>query len=113
MKDFWAEGLQNQRKGKLRKVAIFVMILLVLIAISVLISVYFLNVEFRNWCDDNVLRKEIKEIESKVNELAQLGYKVYTRDVNSDIYKIIFDSNEHMLYEDFKQTIMKNVFESE
>lgn len=69
MKDFWAEGLQNQRKGKLRKVAIFVMILLVLIAISVLISVYFFNVEFRNWCDDNVLRKEILQADTKSIDL--------------------------------------------
>lgn len=69
MKDFWAEGLQNQRKGKLRKVAIFVMILLVLIAISVLISIYFLNVEFRNWCDDNVLKKEILQADTKSIDL--------------------------------------------
>lgn len=69
MKDFWAEGLQNQRKGKLRKVAIFVMILIVLIAISVLISVYFFNVEFRNWCDDNVLRKEILQADTKSIDL--------------------------------------------
>ena len=33
MKDFWAEGLQNQRKGKLKKVAILVMILLIIIKI--------------------------------------------------------------------------------
>lgn len=69
MKDFWAEGLQNQRKGKLRKVAIFVIILLVLIAISVLISIYFLNVEFRNWCDDNVLKKEILQADTKSIDL--------------------------------------------
>lgn len=51
----------------------------------------------------NTIRKEIKEIESKVNELAQLGYKVYTRDVNSDIYKLdniteFFISNDNVLY---------------
>ena len=32
MKDFWAEGLQNQRKGKLKKVAILVIILVIIIA---------------------------------------------------------------------------------
>ena len=51
----------------------------------------------------NTIRKEIKEIESKVKELAQLGYKVYTRDVNSDIYKLdniteFFISNDNVLY---------------
>lgn len=69
MKDFWAEGLQNQRKGKLRKVAVFIMILLILIAILVLISIYFFNVEFRNWCDENVLRKEILQADTKYIEL--------------------------------------------
>lgn len=69
MKDFWAEGLQNQRKGKLRKVVVLVMILLILIAILVLISIYFINVEFRNWCDENVLRKEILQANTKYIEL--------------------------------------------
>lgn len=69
MKDFWAEGLQNQRKGKLRKVLVFVMLLLILIAILVLISIYFINVEFRNWCDENVLRKEILQANTKYIEL--------------------------------------------
>lgn len=69
MKDFWAEGLQNQRKGRLRKVVVFVMILLILIAILVLIGIYFFNVEFRNWCDKNVLRKEILQADTKYIEL--------------------------------------------
>lgn len=51
----------------------------------------------------NTIRKEIKEIESKINELAQLGYKVYTRDANSDMYKLdniteFFISNDNVLY---------------
>lgn len=69
MKDFWAEGLQNQRKGKLKKVAILVMILLIIIAILVLISVYFFNIEFRKWCDENVFKKEILEADTKYIEL--------------------------------------------
>lgn len=69
MKDFWAEELQNQRKGKLRKVVVLVMILLILIAIIVLISIYFINVKFRNWCDANVLRKEILQANTKYIEL--------------------------------------------
>lgn len=69
MKDFWAEGLQNQQKGRLRKAVVFVIILLILIAILVLISIYFLNVKFRNWCDKNVLRKEILQADTKYIEL--------------------------------------------
>lgn len=65
MKDFWAEGLQNQQKGKLKKVLIFVLLLLFLIAIVVLISVYFFNLEFRNWCDEKVLRKGLLQENTK------------------------------------------------
>lgn len=69
MKDFWAEELQNQQKGKKRKVAVLVTILLIIIAIMVLVSIYFLNVEFRNWCDEKVLRKEILQENTKYIEL--------------------------------------------
>lgn len=69
MRDFLHEELQNQRKSKLRKVAVFVIILIILIAILVLISIYFLNVEFRNWCDETVLRKEILQADTKYIDL--------------------------------------------
>ena len=69
MKDFWAEELQNQRKGKLRKVVILVAILLIIIAIMVAIGVYFFNLEFRNWCDENILRKELLEEDTRAIEL--------------------------------------------
>ena len=36
----------------------------------------------------NKIRSEIKSVESKVNELAQLGYQVYPRNSSSDIYKL-------------------------
>lgn len=69
MKDFWAEELQNQRKGKLKKIALLVVILLIVIAILVLISIYFINMEFRQWCDEKVLRKEILQEDTKSIEL--------------------------------------------
>ena len=59
MKDFWAEGLQDRQKGKLRKIIILVIILLIIIAIMTLIGIYFFNMEFRNWCDEKILRKEL------------------------------------------------------
>lgn len=81
MKDFWAEELQNQRKGKLRKTAVLVVILLIILAIMVLISIYFLNIEFRNWCDENVLRKEILQEDTKYIELdGDENTKVYAYD---------------------------------
>ena len=69
MKDFWAEELQNQQKGKNKKVVVVVIILLIIIATMVLVSIYFLNVEFRNWCDENVLMKEILQKDTKYIEL--------------------------------------------
>ena len=35
MKDFWAEELQNQRKGKIGKTILLVVILLIIIAIII------------------------------------------------------------------------------
>ena len=69
MKDFWAEELQNQRKGKIGKTILLVILLLIIIAIMVLISIYFFNLEFRTWCDENVLRKEILQEKTKYVEL--------------------------------------------
>jgi len=69
MKDFWAEELQNQQKGKLKKLILLGIILLIIIAILVLISIYFLNMEFRNWCDETILRKEMLQEEAKYIEL--------------------------------------------
>ena len=36
----------------------------------------------------NKIKSEIKTVENKINELSQLGYKVYLIDSNSDIYKL-------------------------
>ena len=36
----------------------------------------------------NKIKSKIKTVENKINELSQLGYKVYLRDSNSDIYKL-------------------------
>ena len=81
MKDFWAEELQNQRKGKLKKVILLVLIFLVIIAIMVLISIYLFNVEFRNWCDENVLKKELLQSDTKSIELdGDANTQVYAYD---------------------------------
>ena len=69
MKDFWAEELQNGQKRKLKKIIVLVFILLIIIAIMGLISVYFVNVEFRNWCDENIFNKEILQENTRYIEL--------------------------------------------
>ena len=69
MKDFWAEGLQDRQKGKLRKIIILVIILLIIIAIMTLIGVYFFNTEFRDWCDEKILRKELLQEDTDYIEL--------------------------------------------
>ena len=69
MKDFWAEGLQDRQKGKLRKIIILLIILLIIIAIMTLIGIYFFNMEFRDWCDEKILRKELLQEDTDYIEL--------------------------------------------
>ena len=69
MKDFWAEELQNRRKSKAIKIIILVIILLIVIAIMAYICEYYFNLEFRRWCDENILRKEILQEDTRSIEL--------------------------------------------
>lgn len=71
MKDFWAEGLQNHRKGKIKKLVLLILLLIILITIITLIIVYYNNRKFRNWCDEKILRKEILEEDVKYIELEE------------------------------------------
>lgn len=81
MKDFWAEELQNQRRGKLKKLAILITFIIIVIAFLVLIAVYMLNMGFRRWCDDNILIKEVQEEDAKTIELdSNENAKVYAYD---------------------------------
>ena len=65
MKDFWVAGLQNQRRDRLKKLAIFIGILIVIIAVIAVILVYMNNLDFRKWCDGNILKKEISQKDTK------------------------------------------------
>lgn len=69
MKDFWVAGLQDQRKGKLKKLAILICCVLILLAITSIVVIYIYNLDFRIWCDKNVLRKEISQKDTKSIEL--------------------------------------------
>lgn len=69
MRDFLAEELQNRRRSKVIKIIILAIILLIIIAIMACICEYFFNLEFRRWCDENILRREIVEEDTKSIEL--------------------------------------------
>lgn len=69
MKDFWAEELKNQKKGKILKLLILMFILVIIVSIIILIGMYFFHLEFRQWCDENVLKKEIYQEKNKYIDL--------------------------------------------
>lgn len=67
--DFWAGELQNRRKSRITKLIILSLILLLIIAIIVMFIIYYNNVEFRTWCDENVIKKEILQDDVKTIEI--------------------------------------------
>lgn len=67
--DFWAGELQNRRKSRITKLIILSLILLWIIAIIVMFIIYYNNVEFRTWCDENVIKKEILQDDVKTIEI--------------------------------------------
>ena len=69
MKDFWVEGLQDQRRDKLKKLVLFIGFIIIIIAIVSMIIVYMYNLDFRKWCDENILRKEILPKDTRSIEL--------------------------------------------
>lgn len=69
MKDFWAEELQNRKKNRVFKIIILVIIALLIIGIGICICEYYINLNFRRWCDENILRKEILQEDTKSIEL--------------------------------------------
>lgn len=71
MKDFWAEEVQNRRKGKIIKLTLIGIILIIVIAMMILITIYYNNVKFRNWCDENFIKKEILQEEVKTIEISK------------------------------------------
>lgn len=69
MEDFSAKGLQKHQKGRMKKVAILVIILLILISIMIVSIIYFFNMNFRNWCDKNIFQKELLQADARYIEL--------------------------------------------
>ena len=81
MKDFWAEGLQNRRKSKIIKAIFLWTILLIILTMIILYIVYYNNMSFRSWCDENVIKKEIFQEDVNTIEIGRdENVQVYTYD---------------------------------
>lgn len=69
MKAFLSKELQNRKKDRVIKIIIVILIILLITAIITCLYEYFSNIEFRRWCDKNILRKEIMQKDSVSIEL--------------------------------------------
>ena len=67
MKDFLANKLQNRRRNRVIKFTILLIFILIIITTIVLTCVYFYNVNFRKWCDEKIINKEVAQ--SKVKSI--------------------------------------------
>ena len=96
MKDFWAEELQNQRKSKVRKIILLVIILIIILAILATIVVYLVNSEFRKWCDENVIKKEIQQDDAKYIDIdMDDNVEVYAYDTSAISYTVDSQKEDH------------------
>ena len=67
MKDFLANELQNRRRNRVIKFTILLIFILIIITTIILTCVYFYNVNFRKWCDEKIINKEVSQ--SKVKSI--------------------------------------------
>ena len=75
MQDFWNENLNKMKINK--KIVIIILTLIIIVATITAILLYFLNINFRNWVDINILQKEIAHDEVSVID--------YNSDANVEI----------------------------
>ena len=68
MKDFLTNELHNRRKSRIIKLTILIILILIIVTMFVLTCIYFNNVNFRKWCDENIIDKEISQ--TKVKNIA-------------------------------------------
>lgn len=69
MKDFWAGGLQNRRKGRILKAILLGIVMFLILIVIILSIIYYNNTEFRTWCDENVIKKEVLQEEVNTIEI--------------------------------------------
>ena len=67
MKDFLANELQNRRRNRVIKFTILLIFILIIITTIILTCVYFYNINFRKWCDEKIINKEVSQ--SKVKSI--------------------------------------------
>ena len=95
MKDFWVEELQNQRKVKLKKLSICILLVILVLIIIALVIIYMCNFEFRKWCDEHILMKEIQQENTRTIELdGDENVQIYAYDK----YICIFNKKELAIY---------------
>lgn len=70
------DELQERKKNRILKIVIFVLIIILLIAIIISIYEYYMNLDFRRWCDKSIFRKEIMQNDTKSIDLDE-NAKVY------------------------------------
>ena len=78
MKDFLENELQNRRRNRIIKLTILFIFILITSVFCILTCVYFNNVNFRMWCDENIINKEISQ--SKVKKI------VISKDENVQVF---------------------------
>lgn len=71
MNDFWAGELQNRKKSRIIKLIITGFIALLIMTLIILILVYYNNIDFRTWCDENLIKKEVLEEDVKKIEISK------------------------------------------
>lgn len=71
MNDFWAGELQNRKKSRIIKLIISGFIALLIITLIILMLVYYNNIDFRTWCDENLIKKEVLEEDVKTIEISK------------------------------------------
>ena len=78
MNDFFSNEFQNRQKNRIKKMIVLIIFLVLIISLIILTIIYFNNEKFRNWCDENIINKEITQ--DKVKTI------VIDKDENVQVY---------------------------
>lgn len=77
MRDYWEETETENKKINTKKIIISIVISILVVAIIVIVALYITNIEFRNWVDIQIFRKEVSQdsvatIELEENQTANV-----------------------------------------
>ncbi len=61
MNDFFSNEFQNRQKNRIKKMTVLIIFLVLIISLIILTIIYFNNEKFRNWCNENIINKEITQ----------------------------------------------------